>query len=209
MVASLLLAAALVPTLGGTVVSTSLSVVKKGAAASSPSPDVREHLASVGLACCVDAITRRGGWFTSGGGVDATSDLKYLDDDLISRLPLPHVKQNILKSVAASQREDAWRQRADDKRREGWTRHWLENALAAIETMSRGFALGFGLSYLFETLFLDRSFYLSKDEELVPRLRRAAFRASALGVAVAVTIHGLAIVVPHSWRQSWLAGGSY
>ena len=110
-----------------------------------------------------------------------------------------------MKALAARERDNARRTRAEERRRESWTRHWLENTLSALETLSRGFTLGFGASFIFETLFLNRDFYTA-SEDLAVRIRRAAVRASALGSAVAVTMHGSAIVVPHAWRTMWLAG---
>mmetsp|Transcript_45174 Transcript_45174/g.118573 ORF Transcript_45174/g.118573 Transcript_45174/m.118573 type:complete len:143 (-) Transcript_45174:444-872(-) len=110
-----------------------------------------------------------------------------------------------LKSLASQHRQRLQRDRQEERSRESWTRHWLENFLAAFETLSRGFMLGFGLSFIYETLLLNRDFYV-EVEKLTPRITRAAFRASALGVAVAVTMHGSAIVIPHSWRSSWMDG---
>ena len=73
---------------------------------------VRQYLADNGLACCTDAILRKPGWWTTGAGVDSISDLKYLSDDQIDKLPMPQVKRNILKSLAGEARELEWRVKA-------------------------------------------------------------------------------------------------
>ena len=174
-------------------------------ASSPPTVDLREYLASEGLACCVEVLTRRSSWTQSGGGVDDVGDLPFLTDEQIGRLPMPQVKQNILKALAARERDGARRQRAHERQRAGWLEGWLENTLSALETLTRGFTLGFGSSFIFESLFLNRDFYTA-SEDLSVRIRRAAIRASALGGAVAVTMHGSAIIVPHAWRHVWLAG---
>ena len=171
-----------------------------------------EFLEQQGLGCCADVITRRNGWLRAGGAVDAPGDLHHLTDDIIKRLPIPRVKQNILTALAAKAREDAERRRrdeardeADRRRREAWTRHWFENLLAAAETISRGFTLGFGLSFIYETLILSTDFYTAV-EDLGARVHRAAFRAAVLGLAVAVTTHGASIFVPFSIRNTWVSG---
>lgn len=165
----------------------------------------KEYLVLEGLACCTDVIMRKSGWFTSGGGVDQVSDIRFLTDDLITRLPIPRVKQNVLRSLASKSRERERRHAAHERRKEGWTHFWLENMLAAADTLARGFMLGFGLSFIYESLLLNRDFYTAADD-LAPRVRRASFRAAALGAAVALTMHGASMFVPHMVRHSWLAG---
>ena len=190
--------------------STALSAFLLGSAVATADPSAilgaKDFLADAGLGCCADVIMRKGGWFESGAGVDSVSDLRYLSDEMIGRLPIPQVKRNLLASLASRQRENVKRARQQETRREGWTHHWLENTLAATECLMRGFMLGAGVSFIYETLLLNRDFYV-EQEKLLPRVQRAAYRAATLGVAVAVTMHGSAIVVPHSWRSSWLAGG--
>ena len=44
--------------------------------------------------------------------------------------------------------------------------------LASLETLSRGFMLGFGISFIYETLLLNRDFYKA-EEDLTPRVKRA------------------------------------
>ena len=174
-------------------------------------PSIDEFLSQHGLACCVEPITRKGGWFQAGGAVDAVSDLRYLTDDIISRLPLPRVKKNILEALASQARDEASKAKeatrlelTDQRRREAWTRNWVEYVLAALETMLRGFMLGFGMSFIYETLILNQDFYTAV-EDLKPRVHRAAFRAVALGSAVAVTLHGASMLVPFALRSRWVA----
>ena len=174
-------------------------------------PSIKEFLSQHGLACCVEPITRKGGWFQAGGAVDAVSDLGYLTDDIISRLPLPRVKKNILEALASQARDEASKAKeatrlelTDQRRREAWTRNWVEYVLAALETMLRGFMLGFGMSFIYETLILNQDFYTAV-EDLKPRVLRAAFRAVALGSAVAVTLHGASMLVPFALRSRWVA----
>ena len=171
-----------------------------------------EFLEQKGLGCCIDVITRRNGWLCAGGAVDAPGDLHYLTDDIIKRLPIPKVKQNILTALATDARDEAERRRredvrdeADRRRREAWTRHWFENLLAAAETISRGFTLGFGLSFIYETLVLSTDFYTAV-EDLGARVQLAIFRAAVLGLAVAVTAHGASLFVPFSIRNTWVSG---
>jgi len=135
--------------------------------------------------------------------VDSLSDLRYLTDDIIARLPIPQVKRNILKALASRARDEARSEFADKRKRDAYTRNWLENALAASETISRGFMLGFGLSFIYETLILNPDFY-NAVEDLKPRVHRAAFRATVLGFAVAVTMHGASMFVPFSIRSRWV-----
>ena len=75
--------------------------------------------------------------------------------------------------------------------------------LASLETLSRGFMLGFGISFIYETLLLNRDFYKA-EEDLTPRVKRATLRAAVLGCATAVTMHGSAIFLPRSLRHNWL-----
>ena len=172
-------------------------------------PSIAEFLSQHGLACCVDPITRKGSWFQAGGSVDAVSDLGYLTDEIISRLPLPQVKRNILEALASQARDEASKaheaarlELSEQRRREVWTWNWVEYTLAASETMLRGFMLGFGLSFIYETLILNQDFYIAV-EDLKPRVHRATVRAIALGGAVAVTMQGASILVPFALRSRW------
>jgi hypothetical protein len=179
-----------------------------GEAAAPTPPRIDEFLAGAGLACCVDVITK--------GGVDAPDDIRFLTNDLIQRLKLPPVKQNILMGLAADARERVQRDREraresetrahrDRMRRESWTRHWFENLLAALETMVRGFTLGFGLSFVYETVLLNRDFYTAVDD-LHARVQRAALRAAVLGGAVATVMNGVSLFVPYRVRDRWVSG---
>ena len=170
-----------------------------GSASASAIDDARTFLADNGLASCTDAILRKPGWWTTGAGVDSISDLKYLSDDQIDKRPMPQVKRTILKSLAGEARE----QRRADRAAQATLGQRLESLLAALETMLRGFMLGFGASFIYECMWLNRDFY-SAEGDLDARVRRAAFRAAVLGCATAVTMHGMAIVVPHSLRHKWL-----
>jgi len=180
-----------------------------GEAAAPTPPRIDEFLAGAGLACCVDVITTK-------GGVDAPDDIRFLTNDLIQRLKLPPVKQNILMGLAADARERVQRDREraresetrahrDRMRRESWTRHWFENLLAALETMVRGFTLGFGLSFVYETVLLNRDFYTAVDD-LHARVQRAALRAAVLGGAVATVMNGVSLFVPYRVRDRWVSG---
>ena len=171
----------------------------------SAAPDVKEYLAAEGLACCTNVVMRPSGWLQRGGGVDAIGDLKYLSDADVESLQMPRVKQNILKALASRDRNRAKRYRQEEERRDGWIRNWLENLLAALETCSRGFMLGFGMSFVYESLLLNRDFYTATDD-LGPRVRRAALRAAILGGATAAVLHGSALLIPHWLRYTWLAG---
>lgn len=174
-------------------------------APSTPEPDVKDYLVSHGLACCVDVLMRESGWLQRGGGIDSIGDVQYLTDPIIGRLPIPSVKKEALMQMARYDRERARRRQSDEQRRGGWLDNWLLHALAALETLLRGFALGFGMSFIYESLV--RGFiYDADDEQLVSAMKRAAMRAMALGFAVAVTLHGSAIIVPHAWRSLWLDG---
>ena len=183
-------------------------------ATNQPTPDLVSFLEQEGLGCCVDQITQTGGgWMRKGSsGVDQTRDIRFLTDEIIDRMHIPPVKANILKSLAqrfryAAHLEAERKQRDydDQKRRESWTRNWFDNALAAAETLMRGFMLGFGLSFIYETLFLNSDFY-TEVHDLTPRVQRASFRAVVLGTAVACTMHGSSIFVPYSWRDKWIMG---
>ena len=79
------------------------------------------------------------------------------------------------------------------------------NCEGFLGTMARagGFMLGFGVSFIYETLLLNRDFYAA-ESDLAARVRRASFRALVLGCATAVTMHGSAIIVPHWLRHNWL-----
>ena len=158
---------------------------------------VKEHLADHGLRCCIDVILRRSTWTSYGGGVDSIDDIRHLTEGQVVRLPMPQVKREILIALANQHR------REHKQRATGW-RDWLSACSAAVETLLRGFALGFGLSFIYETLMLNRDFYQS-SEDLCPRIHRASLRAAVLGIAVAVTMYGAAIIVPHSLRHHWLA----
>merc|ERR1711907_907423 len=98
----------------------------------------------------------------------------------IAKLPIPPVKRERLQRLASQARDRAARDRSEQSRRESWTLHWMENLLAALETLSRGFFLGFGLSFIYETLVLNRDFYNASDD-LAARVKRASLRAAALG----------------------------
>lgn len=163
-----------------------------------PTQTLAEFLAGEGLACCVDVITTK-------GGVDTPDDVRFLSDDLIQGLRMPPVKQAILKRLALDARERAQRAHRDRLRREAWTRHWFENLLAAMETLVRGFTLGFGLSFIYETLLLNRDFYTAVDD-LYARVQRAAFRAAVLGCAVATAMNGVSMFIPYRVRDSWVSG---
>ena len=63
--------------------------------------------------------------------------------------------------------------------------------------------LGFGISFIYETLVLSKDFYQATDE-LTPRVIRASFRASVLGFAVALTLCGGSIIIPNRLRHGWL-----
>ena len=40
---------------------------------------------------CIEVLTRRSSWFSAGAGVDAQSDLPFMTDEQIARLPIPQV----------------------------------------------------------------------------------------------------------------------
>lgn len=63
--------------------------------------------------------------------------------------------------------------------------------------------LGFGISFIYETLILSKDFYQATDE-LTPRVLRTTIRASVLGLAVALTLCGGSIVIPNRLRHGWL-----
>ena len=123
------------------------------------------------------------------------------------------MKANILKALASTERE-RWRFEHEQRERDRRSTHgWrlllsdlFSSALAALETLSRGFTLGFGCSFIFESLLLNRDFYYA-EEDLKPRVRRATFRAAVLGLALAVMLHGGSMFLPHALRYKWLGGG--
>lgn len=167
---------------------------------SSPVPtDLKTYLSDNGLECCIAAITRQNSWWSVGAGIDSPSDMRFLSDSHIDRLPMPDVKRNILKTLAGEAREDARAERAQRAR----LGDMVSTFIASAETISRGFMLGFGVSFIYETLLLNRDFYAA-ESDLAARVRRASFRALVLGCATAVTMHGSAIIVPHWLRHNWL-----
>ena len=168
----------------------------------SPAFTLHEFLADHGLECCIDVITRRPTWLRSGGSIDTYGDLRFLEAAQIDSLPLPPIKLNILRELASEGREQARRQKARQRKKEeqsGWP-----FVFATCDTLLRGFMLGFGLSFMYETLILNRDFYQATDD-LMPRVQRASVRGSVLGTATAMVLVGSAFLVPHGLRYRWLA----
>merc|ERR1719152_450161 len=160
--------------------------------------DVKDFLSAEGLACCTDVIVRRSGWWQRGAAVDMISDLRFLTEAQIATLPMPTVKRNILSALASKERQRSFE-------REGWLKGFLASLLAALEVAMRGFMFGSGFSFIYETMFFSKDFYAA-SEDLVPRVKRAAFRAAAVGFATAAAMHGMSMFVPHFLRSQWLAG---
>jgi multidrug efflux pump subunit AcrA (membrane-fusion protein) len=161
--------------------------------------DVKQYLYDNGLECCVAQIMSKPSWWSAGTGLDSLSDLRFLGDREIDRLPIPEVKRTILRTLAGEAREERRVERAQYMR----SSERVATLLASLETLSRGFMLGFGISFIYETLLLNRDFYKA-EEDLTPRVKRATLRAAVLGCATAVTMHGFAIFLPHSLRHNWL-----
>jgi len=164
-----------------------------------PAAEIVSFLQDNGLECCVAQITRKQGWWSSGTGIDSPRDLRFLGDREIALMPIPEVKKTILKTLAGEAREQRRAERAQQTR----SSELLGMLLASLETMSRGFMLGFGVSFIYETLLLNRDFYAA-EADLTARVKRATVRAAVLGCATAVTMHGSAIFLPHWMRHTWL-----
>lgn len=162
--------------------------------------DTRTFLADHGLECCIDPIMRNPSFLAGGAGVDSPDDVRFLSDEQIAKLPIPEVKRTILMALASEARE---RRRAT-RAQEGRQGERVSMIFASLETMLRGFMLGAGLSFIYETLLLNRDFYQA-EADLAPRVKRAAFRSLVLGGATALAMHGSAIVIPHWMRHVWLA----
>merc|ERR1719152_214243 len=105
--------------------------------------DVKDFLSAEGLACCIDVIVRRSGWWRRGAAVDMISDLRFLTEAQIATLPMPAVKRNILSALASKERQRAFE-------REGWFRGFLSSFFAGREVATRGFMLGSGFSFIYE-----------------------------------------------------------
>ena len=167
---------------------------------SSTTMSVREWLADQGLSCCIDTIIRKPTWFRTGGSVDAVTDVRYLTDEMVDALDMPQVKRNILKGLASEEREKAAVRRRQSARDQEGRYAFL---YATLDTLFRGFMLGFGTSFIYETLILSRDYYQA-EEDLMKRTSRAGLRAAVLGLAVALVMSGGSIFVPNSLRHGWL-----
>ena len=84
---------------------------------------------------------RTGGSVKAQAGMDTPADVRFMSDDIISMLPMPALKKNILKLLAL-----------EERRRSTRAMDWLENAIAACDTLLRGFMIGFGASFMYETI---------------------------------------------------------
>jgi len=64
--------------------------------------DVKQYLYDNGLECCVAQIMSKPSWWSAGTGLDSLSDLRFLGDREIDRLPIPEVKRTILRTLAGT-----------------------------------------------------------------------------------------------------------
>ena len=137
-------------------------------------------------------------------GVEAVGDIAFLSDrDIDSLWRLPVVKRNVLRELSGEMKRERHEERRSEARANRWHKKLLGDIASTIETLLRGFFLGFGLSTAYDCLVVSRDFYTSQ-EDLVPRVRKVALRASVLGVAVALCMVGSAIVLPTSVRSMWM-----
>lgn len=136
-------------------------------------------------------------------GVTTPSDIGWVQDADADSLWMPVVKRNLLKDLAENRRQMREAERRFETKTKQWYMVTVSSLFTTAETLMRGFFLGFGVSAVYEMLWVNKEFYTA-NEDIAARTRRAAFRGCALGTAVALLLVGSAIVVPSSWRGSWM-----
>ena len=158
---------------------------------------LKDYLGDYGLAEYADKIKTK--------GVDTPSDLEWLSEHDIDSLWIPVVKRTILKDIANVKKAQRRTERKAEQQAQRWHMRLFADLVTTVETLIRGFFLGFGLSAVYEMLFVNKEFYTA-TEDVVPRVKRAALRACVLGLAVALIMVGSAIIVPSSLRGDWMKG---
>lgn len=138
-------------------------------------------------------------------GVDTPADVEFLRDADIDSLWMPVVKRNVLKKLALAKKVRRQQEQTNASRGARWQTKLLGDVVSTLETLLRGFFLGFGLSTVYEMLVVSKDFYTAM-EDVGQRVRRAALRACVLGTATALVLVGSAIVIPSPLRASWMEG---
>ena len=174
-----------------------LALLPVTASLEQPVSSLKDYLADYGLQDYADKIKSK--------GVDTAADIEWLSDHDIDSLWIPVVKRNILKDISNLKKAQRRAERKAEQQAQRWHMRLFADVVTTVETLIRGFFLGFGLSTVYEMIFVSKDFFLATDD-ISLRVRRMGTRGLCLGLAVALIMVGSAIIVPSSLRGDWMKG---
>jgi Fe2+ transport system protein FeoA len=154
---------------------------------------LRDRLSEFGLAKSAQCVLKH---------CDSLSDMIYMSERQMrecGKVPVKVAKLQFFVSQLQEEAQEARSAKTSASRR--WEFLWVA-VLATIENFLRGFMLGCGFSFLFETLYFSNDFYAATDD-LAFRVKNAALRAVVIGIFAAFASIGLAMFVPRGIREGF------
>lgn len=176
-----------------------LSIVLSVVAAAAPDAmdtgrlELKTRLAESGLTGAAVCIMKH---------CDSLSDLIYINDRQINTCAKVPVKIARLKKLREDLSDESQSERKTRNQASRFRLDLLMSLLATVENFWRGFMLGCGGSFLYETLVFSSDFYAATDD-LGARIKNAGYRALVIGLFAAFAAIGMAMFVPRGLRESF------